>query len=174
VSTSIHDASPLQLAERIKHRDRMRRIAERAYQAREILPAVIEPTPMVPEPVDVIALVPEDLTPVPPCAVRVSWFAERIGVDRIKRAVAKEYNTTCMEIDSDRRTKEIVRPRQVAMYLAKTMTLMSLPQIARRFNGKDHTTILHGVRKIEKLVAVDPELAAKVQIIRDAIMGEAA
>lgn len=172
MSTSIHNASPLQLAELTKHRDRMRRIAERAFQGKEIVPAEIEP--IAPEPVEVIALVPEDPTLVPSCAIRVSWFAERIGVDRIKLAVAREYGTTCMEIDSDRRSKNIVRPRQVAMYLAKTMTLLSLPQIARRFNGKDHTTILHGARKIERLVAVDPELAAKVQVIRDAIMGEAA
>jgi chromosomal replication initiator protein len=67
---------------------------------------------------------------------------------------------------SSRRTANVVRPRQVAMYLAKTMTLRSLPEIGRRFGGRDHTTVLHAVRKIEGLVGSDASLAEEVEILK--------
>jgi chromosomal replication initiator protein len=59
-----------------------------------------------------------------------------------------------------------VRPRQVAMYLAKTMTLRSLPEIGRRFGGRDHTTVLHAVRKIEGLVGKDTALSEEVESLK--------
>jgi chromosomal replication initiator protein len=59
-----------------------------------------------------------------------------------------------------------VRPRQVAMYLAKTLTLRSLPEIGRRFGGRDHTTVLHAVRKIEGLVGNDMALAEEIEILK--------
>ena len=60
----------------------------------------------------------------------------------------------------------MVRPRQVAMYLAKTLTLRSLPEIGRRFGGRDHTTVLHAVRKIEGLVGNDMALAEEIEILK--------
>jgi len=60
----------------------------------------------------------------------------------------------------------VVRPRQVAMYLAKTLTLRSLPEIGRRFGGRDHTTVLHAVRKIEGLVARDTALSEEVESLK--------
>ena len=60
----------------------------------------------------------------------------------------------------------MVRPRQVAMYLAKTLTLRSLPEIGRRFGGRDHTTVLHAVRKIEGLVARDTALSEEVESLK--------
>ena len=69
--------------------------------------------------------------------------------------VARQYNVSRSDLLSSRRTANVVRPRQVAMYLAKTLTLRSLPEIGRRFGGRDHTTVLHAVRKIEALVAKD-------------------
>jgi chromosomal replication initiator protein len=60
----------------------------------------------------------------------------------------------------------VVRPRQVAMYLAKTLTLRSLPEIGRRFGGRDHTTVLHAVRKIEGLVGNDMALAEEIEILK--------
>ena len=60
----------------------------------------------------------------------------------------------------------MVRPRQVAMYLAKTLTLRSLPEIGRRFGGRDHTTVLHAVRKIEGLVGNDTMLADEIEVLK--------
>jgi chromosomal replication initiator protein len=60
----------------------------------------------------------------------------------------------------------VVRPRQVAMYLAKTLTLRSLPEIGRRFGGRDHTTVLHAVRKIENLVNNDNTLAEEIEALK--------
>ena len=65
-----------------------------------------------------------------------------------------------------RRTANVVRPRQVAMYLAKTLTLRSLPEIGRRFGGRDHTTVLHAVRKIEALVSKDIALSEEVESLK--------
>jgi len=59
-----------------------------------------------------------------------------------------------------------VRPRQIAMYLAKTLTLRSLPEIGRRFGGRDHTTVLHAVRKIEGLVSGDKVLAEEIEVLK--------
>ena len=84
-------------------------------------------------------------------------------VDDILRVVAKHYNVTRADILSQRRTANVVKPRQIAMYLAKTLTLRSLPEIGRRFGGRDHTTVLHAVRKIEALVARDTALSGEVE-----------
>ena len=67
---------------------------------------------------------------------------------------------------SSRRTANVVRPRQIAMYLAKTLTLRSLPEIGRRFGGRDHTTVLHAVRKIESLVGNDNVLAEEIELLK--------
>jgi chromosomal replication initiator protein len=96
----------------------------------------------------------------------------KITIEEIQRAVAQHYHVSRNDILSERRTSSVVRPRQVAMYLAKTMTPRSLPEIGRRFGGKDHTTVLHAVRKMEALVnsdqdrAPDQELAATIAAIR--------
>ena len=78
---------------------------------------------------------------------------KRVKIEDIQRVVARQYNVSRSDLLSSRRTANVVRPRQVAMYLAKTLTLRSLPEIGRRFGGRDHTTVLHAVRKIEALVA---------------------
>ena len=67
---------------------------------------------------------------------------------------------------SNRRTRTIVKPRQVAMYLAKMMTPRSLPEIGRRFGGRDHTTVLHAVRKIEDMVGADQQLAKELELLK--------
>jgi hypothetical protein len=91
-------------------------------------------------------------------------------VEAIQRSTLTEFPTmTVMDIRSQRRTKAVVRARQIAMYLAKTMTEQSLPELGRRFGGRDHTTILHGVRKIEGLIVKDQELAAMVERIKSII-----
>ena len=67
---------------------------------------------------------------------------------------------------SSRRTRTIVRPRQIAMYLAKILTPRSLPEIGRRFGGRDHTTVLHAVRKIEELINGDHTLADEIELLK--------
>ena len=86
----------------------------------------------------------------------------RIRIEDVQKLVAQHYLVSRNDILSSRRTANVVRPRQVAMYLAKILTPRSLPEIGRRFGGRDHTTVLHAVRKIEGLVARDPGLAAEV------------
>jgi chromosomal replication initiator protein len=71
---------------------------------------------------------------------------------------------------SSRRTANVVRPRQIAMYLAKTLTLRSLPEIGRRFGGRDHTTVLHAVRKIETLADGDKALSEEIEILKRMLM----
>ncbi len=83
--------------------------------------------------------------------------AQRVKIEDIQRIVARHYNVSRGDLLSSRRTANVVRPRQVAMYLAKTLTLRSLPEIGRRFGGRDHTTVLHAVRKIENLVGNDTD-----------------
>ena len=91
---------------------------------------------------------------------------KRIKIEEIQRVVARQYNVSRADLLSSRRTANVVRPRQVAMYLAKTLTLRSLPEIGRRFGGRDHTTVLHAVRKIENLVNNDAALAEEIELLK--------
>ncbi|MPZ41088.1 MAG: chromosomal replication initiator protein DnaA [Rhizobiales bacterium] len=91
---------------------------------------------------------------------------KRIKIEEIQRIVARQYNVSRADLLSSRRTANVVRPRQVAMYLAKQLTLRSLPEIGRRFGGRDHTTVLHAVRKIENLVNTDTSLAEEIEILK--------
>jgi chromosomal replication initiator protein len=91
---------------------------------------------------------------------------KRVKIEDIQRVVARQYNVSRSDLLSSRRTANVVRPRQVAMYLAKTLTLRSLPEIGRRFGGRDHTTVLHAVRKIEGLVGNDMALAVEIEILK--------
>ena len=77
----------------------------------------------------------------------------RISIDEIQTQVADHYRIRKAEMTSARRAREVARPRQVAMYLSKQLTPRSLPDIGRRFGGRDHTTVIHAVQQIEKLRA---------------------
>jgi len=91
---------------------------------------------------------------------------KRVRIEEIQRIVARHYNVSRSDLLSARRTANVVRPRQIAMYLAKTLTLRSLPEIGRRFGGRDHTTVLHAVRKIESLIGTDTALAAEIEALK--------
>ena len=95
---------------------------------------------------------------------------KRVRIEDIQRVVAKHYNVSKTELLSNRRTQTVVKPRQVAMYLSKAMTPRSLPEIGRRFGGRDHTTVLHAVRKIEGLSSHDNTLAQELELLRRLIM----
>lgn len=88
------------------------------------------------------------------------------SVLRIIGVVSRFYRVSRVSIISARRTKQIILPRQVAMYLARELTVQSLPEIGRRFNGRDHTTVMHAVRKISRLIESNPDVAADVNRLR--------
>jgi|HubBroStandDraft_2_1064218.scaffolds.fasta_scaffold18306_2 chromosomal replication initiator protein len=91
---------------------------------------------------------------------------QRVRIENIQRIVARQYNVSRADLLSSRRTANVIRPRQVAMYLAKILTLRSLPEIGRRFGGRDHTTVLHAVRKIEALAAIDTAFAEELEQLK--------
>jgi chromosomal replication initiator protein len=84
---------------------------------------------------------------------------------KIKRAVAEHYGISMNNLTSARRTWDVVRPRQVAMYLAKELTPMSLPQIGRLFGGRDHTTVLHAIRQIDAMRWTDWSIGRSVELL---------
>jgi chromosomal replication initiator protein len=95
----------------------------------------------------------------------------KVTVEEIQRKVAEHYNIRLTDMIGPKRARTIARPRQVAMYLAKTMTTRSLPEIGRRFGGRDHTTIMHGIRKIEELKATDSQLSDDLELLRRSLEG---
>jgi chromosomal replication initiator protein len=95
----------------------------------------------------------------------------KLTIEEIQRKVAEHYNIRLSDMIGPKRLRIIARPRQVAMYLAKQLTPRSLPEIGRRFGGRDHTTIMHGVRKIEDLMATDSQLSDDLLRLRRALQG---
>ena len=93
-------------------------------------------------------------------------YLKRVMIDDIQKLVASHFNVSRADILSSRRTFNVVRPRQIAMYLSKTLTLRALPEIGRRFGGRDHTTVLHAVRKIEGLSASDSALREELELLK--------
>lgn len=110
---------------------------------------------------------PEPIYVPPP--VKEVWFSFDDPEDKpppkiadIKRAACTHFQVSITDLMSKRRTKDVVYPRHIAFFLAKSRTLHSLPEIGRRFGGKDHTTVLHGVRKIQHLAKTDWRVAYDV------------
>jgi chromosomal replication initiator protein len=91
---------------------------------------------------------------------------KRIKIEDIQKRVAGHYNVSRADLLSSRRTAAVVMPRQIAMYLAKSLTLRSLPEIGRRFGGRDHTTVLHAVRKIDNLCNNDAALREEIDLLK--------
>jgi chromosomal replication initiator protein len=89
----------------------------------------------------------------------------RITIEEIQRRVAEHYNIKLSEMSSERRARAVARPRQVAMYLAKQLTTRSLPEIGRKFGGRDHTTVMHAIRVIEELRRSDPGIAEDIELL---------
>jgi chromosomal replication initiator protein len=90
----------------------------------------------------------------------------RVTIDEIQKRVAEHYNIRMTDMHSARRARAVARPRQIAMYLAKQLTPRSLPEIGRKFGGRDHTTVIHAVRKIEELSAIDVSIRDDVEKLR--------
>ncbi len=95
----------------------------------------------------------------------------RVTIDEIQKKVAEHFNIRVADMHSARRARAVARPRQVAMYLAKQLTPRSLPEIGRKFGGRDHTTVIHAVRKIEELSAYDPTFKEDVELLKRLLQG---
>jgi chromosomal replication initiator protein len=95
----------------------------------------------------------------------------RITIEQIQRAVCSHFRIDKSEMSSQRRTRCVARPRQVAMYLAKELTPRSYPEIGRRFGGRDHSTVIHAVKTIESLRVADADLDTDIRRIRRALVG---
>ncbi len=101
------------------------------------------------------------------CLADVIRHSDRkITVEEIQRKVSDHYNIRLSDLIGPKRVRTFARPRQVAMYLSKQMTTRSLPEIGRRFGGRDHTTVMHGVRKIEELMQQDSQIADDLEMLR--------
>ncbi len=104
------------------------------------------------------------------CLADILREADRkVTIEEIQRKVSEHYNIRLSDLIGPRRVRTIARPRQVAMYLAKQLTSRSLPEIGRRFGGRDHTTVMHGVRRIEELKAQDSQIAEDLELLRRAL-----
>lgn len=90
----------------------------------------------------------------------------RVTIDEIQKQVARHFNIRVADMFSARRSREIARPRQIAMYLAKNLTSLSYPEIGRHFGNRDHTTIMHAVRRVEELMLSETELADDVSLLK--------
>jgi len=90
----------------------------------------------------------------------------RVTIEEIQKRVAEHYSIRLADMHSPRRARLVARPRQVAMYLAKQLTSRSLPEIGRKFGGRDHTTVMHAVKKIEELRATDSSFAEDIELLR--------
>jgi chromosomal replication initiator protein len=91
---------------------------------------------------------------------------KKVTMDEIIKKTCEYYNLRQSDLMSANRSRAIARPRQIAMFLCKKLTTRSLPEIGRKFGGRDHTTILYGVRKIEELMQVDSQIAEDAEILR--------
>ncbi|MDA5557611.1 chromosomal replication initiator protein DnaA [Shimia sp. MMG029] len=104
------------------------------------------------------------------CLSDVLRASERkISVEEIQRKVAEHYNIRLSDMIGPKRVRTFARPRQVAMYLCKQLTSRSLPEIGRRFGGRDHTTVMHGVKRIEELRSSDGQIAEDLEMLRRAL-----
>ena len=95
----------------------------------------------------------------------------RVSIEEIQRRVADHYNIRLADMSSPRRARAVARPRQIAMYLAKQLTTRSLPEIGRKFGGRDHTTVMHAVKKVEELRSADHVLQEDIERLRRSLEG---
>ena len=91
--------------------------------------------------------------------------SRKITIDEIQKKVVEHYNIKLSDMHSPRRSRSVARPRQVAMYLAKSITTRSLPEIGRKFGGRDHTTVIHAIKTIEEIMVIDPNLAEDIELL---------
>ncbi|KRS16866.1 chromosomal replication initiator protein DnaA [Roseovarius indicus] len=106
------------------------------------------------------------------CLADILRASERkISIEEIQRQVSEHYNIRLSDMIGPKRVRTFARPRQVAMYLCKQMTSRSLPEIGRRFGGRDHTTVMHGVKRIDELRHQDAQIAEDLELLRRTLEG---
>lgn len=93
-------------------------------------------------------------------------YDKRVTIDEIKKKTADHFALKPSDLESPNRSRSIVRPRQIAMYLARLLTPRSYPEIGRRFGNRDHTTVMHAVDTIQRLIGIDPTFAEEVEQLR--------
>lgn len=159
-----------------EHKARLARLGADFVSPPRFAPEPVKAAPAIPPPRKVIV----PINPVP--FYRQMWFWNlvnaplcsedyRPSVKRILDVVSRHYGVSVIDLVSARRTAQVVLPRQVAMYLACTLTVLSLPQIGRAIGGRDHTTVLHGRRKIERYKNIYAEMAAIIDELSREIRG---
>ena len=93
-------------------------------------------------------------------------YDRRVTIEEIKKKVAEHYSLKTADLESPNRSRSIVRPRQIAMYLGRLLTPRSYPEIGRRFGNRDHTTVMHAVETIQRLTSMDSAFAEEVEQLR--------
>lgn len=131
-----------------------------------ILPAPVLELEPEPEPLWVVQLKKD--------AARAAVRGKRVFVGNCITAVCAYYKIPRLDLVSQRRHRSIVRPRQVAMYLARKLTPYSLPEIGKKFGDRDHTTVLWAIRQVTALMQTDAQLFHDVEAIEESILGGAA
>ncbi len=110
-----------------------------------------------------------------PCTLGIAGIsvkiARRLTVKHIQDTVAHFYQIPAREMRSARRSRSVARPRQIAMYLTRELTPKSLPDIGGLFGGRDHTTVMHAIKRIEALSAIDGDIATDVEALRARLVG---
>ena len=99
----------------------------------------------------------------------ISAREKTISIERIQKKVSSYYNLSLSDMTSSRRSINIARPRQIAMFLCKELTSYSYPEIGKAFGGKDHTTVLHAVKKIQSMIESDHNLKTHISDLKEAI-----
>ena len=89
----------------------------------------------------------------------------KVNIEQIQKKVSEHFNVKMSDMSSARRSRTVVRPRQIAMYLSKNLTSRSLPEIGRRFGNRDHTTVIHAVKKVEELRNMDVSFDEDVELL---------
>lgn len=171
----LRGATPTQLEIARKKREREERFALAAERLAQSKVVVVAP-PVVPvDPGAAVVRWVERQKQLAPMPMKETWFSivdeivtepARPRIEQIQRETIAFFGIPMTELMSERRTADVVRPRQVAMYLSKNLTIRSLPEIGRRFGGRDHTTVLHSVRKIERLLLTDEDVKDAVETIK--------
>ena len=118
-----------------------------------------------------VALVAPAVVPLEDLRADARRNERKVTVDMIQKTVAEHYSLKQADLISERRARAVARPRQVAMWLAKQITTRSLPDIGRRFGGRDHTTVLHAVRRIEALKGEDATIARDLDVLLRKLRG---
>jgi hypothetical protein len=181
-------ATPSQQRAAAARRERARKIAARAHPDSQLAdpkaPAPPQPVAAKPSPARPVANASGEPHQQAEAPRKKTWFwiveeiepplPLRLSIEEIQAAVERHCQVTRADLVSARRHAAIVRPRQIAMFLARHLTLHSLPVIGRKFGHRDHTTVLHAVRKIERLRHRDTELAADLETLGRALAARVA